>query len=92
VKLRTRITRLEKAAGVGQLPCLEDYLKALDALKAGAPEARVGTQVITRADWLADVAESRRRVTAHRLERTGSADLPPAVEARIRLLEGGHRP
>ena len=40
--LRTRIMRLEKATGVGLSPCLEDYVTALNALKAGAPEAREG--------------------------------------------------
>jgi hypothetical protein len=62
---------------------LEGYVAALKALKAGAPEVQVGTQVIARADWLASVAEGCRR-----RERTGSAELPSAVEARIRLLEG----
>ncbi len=88
MNLRARLARLEKATGVGQPPRPEDYRKALDALKAGASEARVGATVIARAEWLAEVAEGRRLVAAHRLERTGSAELPPAVEARFRLLEG----
>jgi hypothetical protein len=92
VRLRTRITRLEKAAGVGQPLCLEDYFAALKALKAGAAEVRVGTHIITRADWLASVAESRRREAAHRLEQTDSAELPPGVEARTQLPEGAPKP
>jgi hypothetical protein len=74
---------------VEQPPCLEDYLAALNALRDGAAEVQVGAEVITRADWLASLAEGRRRVAAHLLERTGSADLPLEVEARARLLEGG---
>jgi hypothetical protein len=42
VGMRTRITLLEKAAGVGQPPCLEDYLAALNALKDGATQVRGG--------------------------------------------------
>jgi hypothetical protein len=92
VRLRTRITRLEKAAGVGQPPCLEDYVAALKALKAGAAEVRVGTQLITRAEWLASVADSRRREAARRLDQTGSAELAPGVEARTQLPEGALKP
>jgi hypothetical protein len=89
VGLRTRILRPEKAAGVRQPPCLEDYLAALNALRDGAAQVRVGAEVITRADWLAGVAEGRRRIAAHLRERTGSADRTPEVEARAWLLEGG---
>jgi hypothetical protein len=91
VHLRTRITRLEKAAGVGQPPSLEDYFAALKALKAGATEVRVGTQIITRAEWLASIAESRRREAARRLDQNGSAELPPGVAARTQLPEGAHK-
>jgi hypothetical protein len=92
VNLRTRITRLEKAAGVGQPPSLEDYFAVLRALKAGAAEVRVGPHIMTRAEWLASVAESRRREAARRQGRTNSAEVGPGVEARTQLPEEAPKP
>ncbi len=91
MKLRTRITKLEKVAGVGQPLHLEDYLAALDALEAGAAEVRLGAAVITRADWLVGGAEGRQRGMARRREQTDSAELPSADEPWNRLLEGANK-